>query len=333
MDISIDALRAIALERGVPLDSLVSAIESALLMAYNSQPSHKPHARVVIDRATGEARVLVTEMDADGVPIGEFDDTPAGFGRVAATTARSAILARLKVLDEDATFGEYSGREGDLVTGVVQQGSDKRLVFVDIGKVEAVLPPEEQVPGESYAHGRRLRLHVVGVRRSPRGAVVTVSRTHPGLVKQLFALEVPEIGDGTVEIGAIAREAGHRSKVAVHSTRADVNAKGACIGPMGARVRAVMDELAGEKIDIVDFSANPAEFIASALSPARVLSVEVVDLESRSARVVVPDYQLSLAIGKDGQNARLAARLTGWRIDIRSDAQAAADTNSPAYGD
>ena len=325
MDISMEALRAIAQERGMPIDSLVSAIESALLLAYNAQPSHKPHARAVIDRATGQARVLVTELDDDGVPVGEFDDTPAGFGRVAATTARAAILARLKLLDEDATFGEYSGREGDLVTGVVQQGSDKRLVFVDIGKVEAVLPPEEQVPGEAYPHGRRLRLHVVGVRRSPRGAVVTVSRTHPGLVKQLFALEVPEISDGTVQIGAIAREAGHRSKVAVRSTRPDVNAKGACIGPMGARVRAVMEELAGEKIDIVDFSEDPAEFISSALSPARVLQVDIVDLDARAARVVVPDYQLSLAIGKDGQNARLAARLTGWRIDIRSDAQALAE--------
>ena len=309
---------------------MINAIESALLLAYNSQPTRKPHARAIVDRATGEARILVTEMDADGVPVGEFDDTPAGFGRVAATTARSAIVASLKALDEDVTFGEYSGREGDLVTGVVQQGSDKRLVFVDIGKVEAVLPPEEQVPGEQYPHGRRLRLHVVGVRRGPRGAVVTVSRTHPGLVKQLFALEVPEIADGTVEIGAIAREAGHRSKVAVRSTRPDVNAKGACIGPMGARVRAVMDELAGEKIDIVDFSDDPTEFISAALSPARVLSVEVVDSESRSARVVVPDYQLSLAIGKDGQNARLAARLTGWRIDIRSDAAAQAESAQAA---
>lgn len=320
MDISMDALRGIAQERGITVDSLIVAIESALLLAYNANPARKPHARAVIDRATGQARILITELDADGVPVGEFDDTPAGFGRIAATAARSAIVASLKAMDEDVTFGEYSGREGDLVTGVVQQGSDKRLVFVDIGKVEAVLPPEEQVPGESYPHGRRLRLHVVGVRRGPRGAVVTVSRTHPGLVKQLFALEVPEIADGTVQIGAIAREAGHRSKVAVSSTRSDVNAKGACIGPMGGRVRAVMDELAGEKIDIVDFSDDPVTFIASALSPARVLKVDVVDPESRAAQVVVPDYQLSLAIGKDGQNARLAARLTGWRIDIRSDA-------------
>ncbi len=320
MDISIAALTSVAQEQGIPVESLIQAIEAAMLAAYQSTPGHKPHARAQLDRSSGVASILVTELDDDGVALGEFDDTPAGFGRIAATAARGAISARLKALSEDATFGEYSGREGDLVAGVVQQGSDRRLVFVDIGKVEAVLPPEEQVPNERYAHGMRLRLHVVGVRRAPRGAVVTVSRTHPALVKQLFALEVPEIADGVVEIGAIAREAGHRTKIAVRSTRPDVNAKGACIGPMGGRVRAVMDELGGEKIDIVDFSDNPAEFIAAALSPARVLKVVIVDETTRSAQVIVPDYQLSLAIGKDGQNARLAARLTGWRIDIRSDA-------------
>lgn len=320
MDISIAALTSVAQEQGIPVEPLIHAIEAAMLAAYQSSPGHKPHARAVLDRQTGVAAIMVTELDADGAAVGEFDDTPAGFGRIAATAARAAISARLKTLSEDATFGEYSGREGDLVAGVVQQGSDRRLVFVDIGKVEAVLPPEEQVPNERYPHGKRLRLHVVGVRRAPRGAVVTVSRTHPALVKQLFALEVPEISEAVVEIGAIAREAGHRTKIAVRSTRPDVNAKGACIGPMGGRVRAVMDELGGEKIDIVDFSDDPATFIASALSPARVLRVVIVDESTRSAQVIVPDYQLSLAIGKDGQNARLAARLTGWRIDIRSDA-------------
>ena len=323
MDISMSALKSIADERGIPVDSLVFAIEGALLAAYHAQRGEQNRARAVLDRDTGIVRILVTELDADEVAVGEFDDTPADFGRIAAATARTAITARLKVLNEDATFGEFSGREGDLVSGVVQQGSDKRLVFVDIGKVEAVLPPEEQVPTERYPHGKRLRLHVVGVRRGTRGAVVTVSRTHPALVKQLFSLEVPEIADGTVEIGAVAREAGHRTKLAVRSTRPDVNAKGACIGPMGARVRNVMEELDGEKIDIVDFSDDPAEFIAAALSPARVQQVTIVDLAMRSAQVVVPDYQLSLAIGKDGQNARLAARLTGWRIDIRSDANTA----------
>jgi N utilization substance protein A len=206
------------------------------------------------------------------------------------------------------------------------------MVHVDLGQVEAVLPPAEQVPGESYVHGARLRCYVVGVRKGLKGPSITVSRTHPNLVRKLFALEVPEIADGTVEIAALAREAGHRSKVAVRATVAGVNAKGACIGPMGQRVRAVMAELHGEKIDIVDHSDDPATFVASALSPARVSSVEVVDAAQRSARVVVPDYQLSLAIGKEGQNARLAAKLTGWRIDIRPDTAPDDPTAEPVQG-
>jgi len=220
-------------------------------------------------------------------------------------------------------LGEFLGREGDIVAGVVQQSSDPRMVHVDLGTVEAVLPPQEQVPGEPYVHGGRLRCYVVGVRKGPKGPSITLSRTHPNLVRKLFALEVPEVADGTVEIVALAREAGHRSKVAVRSTVPGVNAKGACIGPMGARVRAVVNELHGEKIDIVDFSDDPARFVAAALSPAKVGQVEVIDLAARSARVVVPDYQLSLAIGKEGQNARLAAKLTGWRIDIRPDVESA----------
>jgi N utilization substance protein A len=202
------------------------------------------------------------------------------------------------------------------VSGIVQQGSDPRLVFVDLGKIEAVLPPQEQVPGEKYVHGTRLKCHVVQVSKTPKGPRVTVSRTHPNLVKALFALEVPEIADGSVSSGH-RPQAGHRTKIAVRSAVPGVNAKGACIGPMGQRVRAVMAELHGEKIDIVDWSDDPAEMVGNALSPARVTSVTVVDLAARSARVIVPDYQLSLAIGREGQNARLAARLTGWRIDIR----------------
>ena len=216
-------------------------------------------------------------------------------------------------------FGEFSGREGDLVSGVIQQGRDPQDVLVDLGKLEAMLPAPERVPGERYEHGTRIKGLVVSVRRGMRGPQVMLSRSHPNLVKKLFALEVPEIADGTVEICAIAREAGHRTKIAVKSNVAGVNAKGSCIGPMGQRVRNVMNELHGEKIDIVDWSDDPAQLVANALSPARVSSVEVVDADARSARVVVPDYQLSLAIGKEGQNARLAARLTGWRIDIRSD--------------
>ena len=219
------------------------------------------------------------------------------------------------------TFGEYAGREGDIVAGVIQQGKDPRAVLVDLGKVEAVLPPAEQVPGEQYLHGERIRCYVLHVRKGHRGPSVTLSRTHRNLVKKLFALEVPEIASGAVDIVAIAREAGHRTKIAVRSNQPGVNAKGACIGPMGSRVRNVMAELHGEKIDIVDYSDDPACFVANALSPARVTAVHVIDADARVAQVIVPDYQLSLAIGKEGQNARLAARLTGWRIDIRSDAQ------------
>jgi len=215
------------------------------------------------------------------------------------------------------------------VAGVIQQGKDPRTVLVDLGKLEAVLPPAEQVPGERYVHGERLRCYVLHVRKGHRGPSVTLSRTHPGLVKKLFALEVPEIAAGAVEIVAIAREAGHRTKIAVRSHQQGVNAKGACIGPMGSRVRNVMNELHGEKIDIVDYADDPASFVANALSPARVSRVHVVDAAAREAQVIVPDYQLSLAIGKEGQNARLAARLTGWRIDIRSDA-APADRPSGA---
>jgi transcription termination/antitermination protein NusA len=217
---------------------------------------------------------------------------------------------------------------------VIQQGKDPRTVLVDLGKLEAVLPPAEQVPGERYIHGERIRCYVLRVHKGHRGPSVTLSRTHPGLVKKLFALEVPEIAEGAVEIVAIAREAGHRTKIAVRSHQPGVNAKGACIGPMGSRVRNVMNELHGEKIDIVDYSDDPAGFVANALSPARVSHVQVVDAAAREARVIVPDYQLSLAIGKEGQNARLAARLTGWRIDIRSDAAASsAPEAAPAAPD
>jgi N utilization substance protein A len=277
---------------------------------------------VEIDRKSGAALVYAQEMDDDGSLVREWDDTPHDFGRIAAMTAKQVILQRLREATDEVHFGEYVGREGDLVTGVVQAHetrTEKGIVSVDLGKLEAVLPQSEQVPGESYEHGSRIRAIVVHVAKGFRGPQITLSRSHPALVKKLFALEVPEIADGTVEIAGIAREAGHRSKVAVRSHSADVNPKGACIGPMGQRVRNVMAELHGEKIDIVDWSDDPSELVAHALSPARVNAVEIVDLEARSARVIVPDFQLSLAIGKEGQNARLAARLTGWRIDIRSD--------------
>jgi transcription termination/antitermination protein NusA len=237
----------------------------------------------------------------------------------------------LRDAEHDLTYGEYSGREGDIVTGVVQadaQAAQRGLVLVDIGKIEAILPPSEQVPGEEYPHGTRLKCYVVGVARGLRGPQVTVSRTHPNLVKKLFALEVPEIADGSVEIVGVAREAGHRSKIAVRTSVPGLNAKGACIGPMGQRVRNVVAELHGEKIDIIDWAEDPATYVGNALSPANTVSAQIVDLASQAVRVVVPDFQLSLAIGREGQNARLAARLTGWRIDIHSDAEATSAASS-----
>jgi N utilization substance protein A len=324
MDIDVSALRALVREKDLSYDVVVRTLEQALLIAYHRTEGSAADARVELDRKTGHVTVWAREPAAeDGTPGREYEDTPDGFGRVAATTARQVILQRLREAEDDVTFGEFAGTEGDLVSGIVQQGSDPRTVLVDLGKIEAVLPAQEQVPGETYTHGTRLKCHVVSVTKTPKGPRVTVSRTHPNLVRSLFALEVPEIADGSVRIEAIAREAGHRTKIAVHSTVPGLNAKGACIGPMGQRVRAVMAELHGEKIDIVDWSDDPAEMVGHALSPARVTSVTIVDPVARAARVVVPDYQLSLAIGREGQNARLAARLTGWRIDIRPDTEAA----------
>ncbi|MEO3935598.1 transcription termination factor NusA [Dermatophilaceae bacterium Soc4.6] len=330
MDIDLAALRALEREREISLDILIPAIEQALLVAYHRTDGSQRLARVELDRKTGHVVVLAREegdlLPADegerpvrAEPGPEFDDTPHGFGRVAASTARQVIVQRLRDLEEEAILGDFRGREGDIVSGVIQQSSNPGHVLVDFGTVEGILPLAEQVPGESYRHGDRLRCFVVSVKRGPRGPQIGLSRSHPNLVRALFKLEVPEIADGTVEIAALAREAGHRTKIAVHAKIAGVNAKGACIGPMGARVRAVMTELQGEKIDIVDYEVDPRAFVAAALSPARVQSVEIVDAVLRAARVTVPDYQLSLAIGKEGQNARLANKLTGWRIDIRSD--------------
>ena len=322
MDIDLALLRALEREKEISFDILIDALEQALLTAYHKTPGAQAKARVHLDRKTGRVTVFAAETDEEGEVLREYEDTPEGFGRIAATTAKQVILQRLRDAEDDVKFGEFSGREGDIVSGVIQQGRDPQDVLVDLGRLEALLPVAERVPGERYEHGTRIKCLVVSVRRGMRGPQVNLSRSHPNLVKKLFALEVPEIADGTVEICAIAREAGHRTKIAVRSTVPGVNAKGSCIGPMGQRVRNVMHELHGEKIDIVDWSDDPAELVAHALSPARVSSVEVVDAEARAARVVVPDYQLSLAIGKEGQNARLAARLTGWRIDIRSDEEA-----------
>jgi len=330
VDIDMQALRLIEHERDIKIDVLLEAIEQALLSAYHRTPGAYLRARVEVDRRTGHVTVWAREpapVGPEGEPLDveqpEFDHTPEGFGRIATSTARQVIVQRLRDAEDDQVLGTFRGKEGEILGGVVQQGRDPRTVLVDVGGTEAVLPAHEQVPGERYVHGERIRGYVLEVARGMRGPQVTLSRTHPGLVRKLFALEVPEVADGTVEIMAIAREAGHRTKMAVRATVPGVNAKGACIGPMGGRVRAVMAELQGEKIDIVDHSDDPAEMIANALSPARVLSVTIVDPQVHAARVVVPDYQLSLAIGKEGQNARLAAKLTGWRIDIRSDAAVA----------
>jgi transcription termination/antitermination protein NusA len=331
VNIDMAALRSLEREKDVSFDLLVEAIESALLVAYQRTEGSHAQARVILDRKTGEVAVLAAEVDEAGNVLREFDDTPRDFNRIAATTAKQIILQRLRDAEHELTFGEYAGKEGDIVGGVIQQQHDSRNVFVNLGKVEAVLPVAEQVPGEQYAHGERIRCYVLQVHKGVRGPQITLSRTHPGLVRKLFALEVPEIADGSVEIAAIAREAGHRTKIAVRSHVQGLGAKGACIGPMGQRVRAVMAELHGEKIDIVDWSDDPATFVASALSPARVSSVEVVDLAGRAARVTVPDYQLSLAIGREGQNARLAARLTGWRIDIRPDSVSVPDVEAAAH--
>ncbi|MGH3489319.1 MAG: transcription termination factor NusA [Actinopolymorphaceae bacterium] len=334
MDIDMAVLRALEREKDIPLDAVVEAIEQALLIAYHRTEGAQPHARVELDRRTGHVMVWAREDDAEGESdeaAREWDDTPTDFGRIAATTAKQVILQRLRDAEEDHMFGEFAGREGDIVSGVIQQGKDARVVHVSLGKVEGVLPPQEQVPGERYDHGQRLRCYIVAVRKGFRGPQITLSRTHPNLVKKLFSLEVPEIADGTVEIAGIAREAGHRTKVAVRSHNPSVNAKGACIGPVGARVRNVMNELHGEKIDIVDWSDDPADYVKQALSPARVSEVVVVDAAAKAARVIVPDYQLSLAIGREGQNARLAARLTGWRIDIRPDTEVP-DTGVPDTG-
>ncbi|HEX2857348.1 MAG TPA: transcription termination factor NusA [Propionibacteriaceae bacterium] len=320
MDIDMAALRAIEREKEIPFEVLIKALEDAMLNAYTKTDHPVRGAQVQLDRRSGRVAVMVPERDDEGEIVGWYDGTPADFGRVAAATARQVIFQRLREAEDEQKFGHFSAVEGDIILGTVQQDRDSRVIRLDVGnKTEAMLPLAEQVPGEDYSHGRRLRVYVVSVRRDARGPQVVVSRTHPNLVRKLFALEVPEIERGVVEIKAVAREEGHRTKIAVLSHSPEVSAKGACIGPMGQRVRAVMHELNEEKIDIIDWSDDPAVFVAHALSPAKVTSVTIVDAAARAARVVVPDYQLSLAIGREGQNARLAARLTGWRIDIRPD--------------
>ncbi|MDO4612622.1 MAG: transcription termination factor NusA [Actinomycetaceae bacterium] len=323
MEIDMAALRMVEAERGISLDTLVTAIEDALLKAYHNAPGAIDQARVEIDQRTGRICVLASEVDDNGEVIGEFDDTPSGFGRIARTTARSIILQRLREAEDAQVLGSFSDKQGTVTSGVVQQGRDPRVVLVDLGEFEGIIPESEQVPGETYRHGQWLRAYIVRIQRTDRGVRIELSRRHPELVRGLFAREVPEIQKGDVVIESVAREAGYRTKIAVRATRKGIRAKGACIGPMGQRVRAVMNELGGEKIDIVEYSEDMATYVANALSPARVSSVTMEPGEHPVATAIVPDFQLSLAIGKEGQNARLAARLTGCKIDIQPDDVAA----------
>jgi N utilization substance protein A len=317
----LEALQQIARDKGIGVDTLLDALANALVSAYKRMPGAAEEAVVTVDPQSGEIRVYGQDLDEDGNVVREWDDTPDDFGRIAAQTAKQVILQRIREAERDLKYEEYAGREGDIVTGIIQQ-SDNRYTLLDLGKVEALLPQAEQVPYERYDHGARLKAYIVEVRKTTKGPQIVVSRTHPGLIKRLFELEVPEISSGVVEIKAAAREPGHRTKIAVWSNDANVDPVGACVGARGARVRMVTNELRGEKVDIVPFSEDPAEFVLRALQPAKVKEVRLDD-GAGTATVIVHDFQLSLAIGKEGQNARLAARLTGWRVDIKSETQLA----------
>jgi transcription termination/antitermination protein NusA len=319
VDIDLSVLRGLEREKEIPFKELVEIIEAAILAAYHRTVGNTDKARAVLDQKTGHVQIFATTLDEQGNETGESEATPAGFGRIAAGAAKQVIASRLREINDEGLFGEFKGKDGDIVAGTIQQGQRSYMVYVDLGSIEAIMPPEEQVPGEDYAHGKRIRVYVTNVSKGTKGPQVTVSRTHPGLVRKLFAMEVPEIAEGVVEIVSVAREAGHRTKIAVRANDPAVNAKGACIGELGQRVRAVQNELNDEKIDIVDFSDDLPSFVAHALSPAKVSDSFVINAEERQVRVLVPDFQLSLAIGKEGQNARLAAKLTGAKIDIQPD--------------
>ena len=322
MGVDIQALVQLTEAKGMPLEQLIQTIESAILTTYSESPDANRYARVQLDRETGDIQLFAPTFNELGERISEEVLEVEGFDRMATSAARQTIKQQMRATNDAEIVGEFTTSVGDVISGIIQQGRDPKMIHVNLGRIEGKIPPQEQVPGEVYTHGERIKCFVVEVKQGLKGPEIMLSRSHPGLVKQLFALEVPEIKDGIVEIMGVSREAGHRTKIAVRSHRAGVSPKGSLIGPLGARSRAVMDELNGEKIDIVDYDEDPAKYVAHALAPAKVSSVTVVDELSRSAKVVVPDYQLSLAIGKDGQNARLAARLTGWRIDIHPDTPA-----------
>ncbi|QGG48217.1 transcription termination factor NusA [Heliorestis convoluta] len=338
----LEALQDLEREKNISKEILIEAIEAALISAYKKNFGSLQNVRVHIDRASGEFKVYSRKNVVDNVvdsrleisleeaktidpryqidDIIEFEVTPRNFGRIAAQTAKQVVVQRIREAERGMIYEEFSNREGDIVSGIVQRMENKNI-FVDLGRVEALLAPSEQMTGESYRHGDRIKAYIVEVKKTTKGPQVMISRTHPGLLKRLFELEVPEIHDGTVELKAASREAGARSKIAVYSRDENVDPVGACVGPKGMRVQAIVTELRGEKIDIVKWNEDPARFVANALSPAKVISVDIIE-DEKVARVIVPDYQLSLAIGKEGQNARLAAKLTGWKIDIKSESQA-----------
>ncbi len=323
----ITALVELEREKGIKLDTLIEALKVAFVSAYKRNYKVDYDCRVDINMKTGEIKVFRilpeqeegSNLDESGGKNNEVEVTPDNFGRIAAQTAKQVIRQRIKEAEREVMYEEFKDRLGDMVTGIIQQ-SDARFTLVDLGKVEALLPQYEQVPGEKYRHGERIKCYISDVRKTTKGPQVIVSRTHTGLIRRLFELEVPEIYEGIVEIKSIAREAGYRTKIAVSSNEKNVDPVGACVGPKGSRVKMVVDELGGEKIDIAEYSDDIVTFIKNALSPARVLKV-LTDEEKKFALVVVSNDQLSLAIGREGQNARLAAKLTGWKIDVKSEKQ------------
>jgi N utilization substance protein A len=318
-NLMLDALEGVAREKGVPIETILDALANAFVSAYKRTPGAAEEARVTIDVDSGEITVYGQELDEDGNVVREWVDTPEDFGRIAVQTAKQVITQRLRDAKREQVFDLYDGREGDLVTGIVQS-SDHRYAMLDLGNAEAIMPGSERIPYERLERGNRIKAYILEVRGEGKGPQIVVSRSHPEFIRSLFELEVPELVDGDVEIRAIAREPGHRTKIAVLSHDPNVDPVGACVGARGSRVRQVVNELRGEKVDIVEWRDDTRAFISEALSPARVKEVRL-DEEEKIATVIVPDHQLSLAIGKEGQNARLAARLTGYKIDIRSESQ------------
>jgi N utilization substance protein A len=327
-----EALQAVATDRGISVDTLFDVLLDAMLASYKKMPGAYEYAVVEFYPDSGEFRVLVQEIDIDGNIVEEpFDDTPPDFGRIAAQAFKQVMSQKIREAERELKYEEYAGREGDIVTGIIQQ-SDARYTLLDLGKAEALMPQSEQVPYERPTPGQRVKAYIVEVRRTIKGPQIVVSRTHPGLIKRLFELEVPEIADGIVEIKACAREPGQRTKIAVASNDPNVDPVGACVGARGGRVRMVVNELNGEKIDIVPYSEDLADFVMKALAPARVTEVRI-DEEMGTAEVIVPDFQLSLAIGKEGQNARLAHRLVGLRVDIKSESQLQDEESGEAWAE